>query len=192
MKTGILEVLLVNAEGIIRTNLIGTPSYYVIIECGSQSQRSKISSGKHEKPWWNEKFTFEISSFDDSNNMNHLKFTIMDTELFTNGGFVGETRIYIGGMISDSADDRECIEIKPIPYNVVLEDDTYKGQIKIGFKFILNKEKHVTETRELIADEKESIIHSICGSIMKLCKISWWKISFFNNKKSTKNKNRRS
>jgi len=30
------------------------------------------------------------------------------------------------------------IEIKPSAYNVVLQDHTYKGQIKIGFKFIAN------------------------------------------------------
>ena len=30
------------------------------------------------------------------------------------------------------------LEIRPTPYNVVLEDDTYKGEIKIGLKFIPN------------------------------------------------------
>jgi len=32
--------------------------------------------------------------------------------------------------------DQGYIEIQPAPYNVVLQDHTYKGQIKIGFKFI--------------------------------------------------------
>jgi hypothetical protein len=30
----------------------------------------------------------------------------------------------------------------PAPYNVLLEDDTYKGEIKIGLKFIANVSKH--------------------------------------------------
>lgn len=30
------------------------------------------------------------------------------------------------------------IELKPAPFNVVLEDDTYKGQIMVGLKLIPN------------------------------------------------------
>nr|KYP77078.1 Elicitor-responsive protein 3 [Cajanus cajan] len=136
MKTGILEVLIVNAKGIRHTNLVGTPSYYVVIECGTQTQRSKVSSGKHEKPCWNEKFIFELSLFD-CKNLAHVNCRIMDRELFTNGGFVGEAKIYISGIISEG-NEQGYIEIKPSAYNVVLEDGTYKGQIKIGFKFIAN------------------------------------------------------
>lgn len=46
-------------------------------------------------------------------------------------------RIHIGGIITEGK-DRGFIEVKPSPYNVVLEDDTYKGEIKIGFKFVAN------------------------------------------------------
>ncbi|XP_057451988.1 elicitor-responsive protein 3-like [Lotus japonicus] len=171
MKTGILEVLLVNAKGITHTNLVGTPSYYVVIECGTQSQRSKVSSGKHQKPWWNEKFIFDFSLCDDCTNSTHIKCRIMDTQLFRDGGFVGEAKIYIGGIISEGT-DQGCIEIKPAAYSVVLEDNTYRGQIKIGFKFIANKEKHVMRKRGFIAKETEPS-HSICGTIWR---ISWWKI----------------
>ncbi|KAI9089935.1 hypothetical protein K1719_028905 [Acacia pycnantha] len=160
MTTGLLEVLLVYAKGIKRNHLIGKPSYYVILECGTQSQRSKISSGKNDKTWWNEKFTFEFSSFDDSiKKLRHLKCTIMDTQLLTNGGFVGESRIYIRRIISEGT-EKGYIEIKPAPYNVVLEDDTYKGQIKIGFKLFLSKEKQeIDEAGESNAREKEKEIH---------------------------------
>ncbi|XP_058747030.1 elicitor-responsive protein 3 [Vicia villosa] len=142
MKTGILEVLLVNAKGIRHTNIVGTPSYYVIIECGSLSERSKISSGKNEKPCWNQKFIFDFSSLDCKVNSTYLKCKIMDTELFTNDGFVGEAKVDIDRIITEGS-EQGYIEIKPAAYNVVLEDDTYKGQIKIGFKFIANKEKYV-------------------------------------------------
>ncbi|KAK7292673.1 hypothetical protein RJT34_15524 [Clitoria ternatea] len=183
MKSAILEVLLVNAKGIARTNIVGTPSYYVIIECGTQAQRSKISSGKHEKPWWNEIFVFDVSPFD-CKNSTHLKCRIMDTELFTNSGFVGEARIYLGGIISEGT-EQGYIEIKPTAYNVVLEDDTYKGQIKIGFKFIANKEKYVMRKRDQFIAEKKEPPLSICGSIWR---ISWCKILFFYNNKSSKHK----
>ena len=34
--------------------------------------------------------------------------------------------------------DKKNIEIRPTAYNVVLEDDTYNGEMKIEFKFIAN------------------------------------------------------
>lgn len=46
-------------------------------------------------------------------------------------------RIDIGGIITEGT-NQGYIETLPAAYNVVLEDDTYKGQIKIGFKFIAN------------------------------------------------------
>ncbi|KAL6128720.1 hypothetical protein ACLB2K_072075 [Fragaria x ananassa] len=131
---GSLEVLLVDAEDIRHTNVLGKPAYYVILECGTQVCRTKISSEEDDKVTWNEKFTFEFS---DWKHLTHLKFRIMDTEMFTDGGFVGETMIHIGRIITEGK-DRGFIEVKPSPYNVVLEDDTYKGEIKIGFKFVAN------------------------------------------------------
>ncbi|XP_016649761.1 PREDICTED: elicitor-responsive protein 3 [Prunus mume] len=139
MTGGTLEVLLVDAEGIRHTNLLGKPiptSYYVIIECGTRDYRSKESSSEDDKISWNEKFTFEFP-LSDWKNLTHLKFRIMDTELFRDAGFVGETIVHLGGIITEGK-DRGFIELKPAPYNVVLEDDTYKGEIKIGFRFITN------------------------------------------------------
>ncbi|KAL2335967.1 hypothetical protein Fmac_010413 [Flemingia macrophylla] len=182
MKIGIFEVLLVDAKGIARTNLFGTPSYYVVFECGTQTQRSKVSSGRHEKPCWNEKFIFEFSPFD-CKNSTHLKCRIMETEHFKSGRFVGETKIYIGGIISEG-NEEGYIEIKPAAYNVVLEDDTYKGQIKIGFKFIANKENYVMIRRDQLITEKKEPRHSICECIWR---IPWWKILFFSPKKSSNN-----
>lgn len=43
--------------------------------------------------------------------------------------------IYLGGIITEGT-EKGYIEVKPAPYNVVLEDDTYRGEIKIGLKFI--------------------------------------------------------
>lgn len=28
------------------------------------------------------------------------------------------------------------MEVKPAPYNVVLDDDTFKGELKLGLRFI--------------------------------------------------------
>lgn len=47
------------------------------------------------------------------------------------------SRIHLGGIVSEGY-ERGFIEVRPAPYNVVLEEDnTYKGEIKIGFKFFI-------------------------------------------------------
>jgi hypothetical protein len=44
-------------------------------------------------------------------------------------------RVYVGEIISEGS-EREFLQTKPAPYNVVLEDGTYKGVLKLGLKFI--------------------------------------------------------
>ncbi|XVF73190.1 hypothetical protein PTKIN_Ptkin12aG0181200 [Pterospermum kingtungense] len=186
MKEGILEVLVVNARDIRHTNLIGRPAYYVILQCGTQECRSKISSGKHKKVFWNEKFRFKFPR-PEWENLTHIKFKIMDKEFFKDNGFVGQTIIHLGGIITEGT-DRGFIEVRPAPYNVVLEDDTYKGQIKIGFKFIAHKEVQ-TEMQELAALPDEPS-RSFCSSIWNLWKFKWWRFLFLFKHKTSKKENK--
>ncbi|KAL6569507.1 hypothetical protein OROMI_014021 [Orobanche minor] len=136
MEGGILEVLLVCAKGIDHTRILGHPGFHVIVECGTQMCRSKTSSGSLDKIYWNEKFTFEIPA-SELETLNHLKLKIVNEKYFSDGKFVGETLIFIKGVIVEG-NRIGLIELKPAPFNVVLEDDTYKGQITIGLKFIPN------------------------------------------------------
>ncbi|KAJ4728282.1 Elicitor-responsive-like protein [Melia azedarach] len=186
MKGGILEVLVVNAEGIRHTNIFGTPAYYVIAQCGTQEYRTKVSSVKDEKTWWNEKFRFEFT-LSDWKHLTHIKFRIMDTEFFTDAGFVGETIYHLGGIITEG-NERGLIEVKPAPCNVVLEDNSYKGQIMIGFKFIVNDEVH-EEGRKFLAQENAPR-QSICRSIINLWKTSWFRFLFYSTKVNSKNESK--
>ncbi|XP_065859325.1 elicitor-responsive protein 3 [Euphorbia lathyris] len=136
-KRGILEILIVNAKGIRHTNLIGTPAHFVVTQCGNKVHKTKVSSENDEMVWWNEKLKFEFP-LTDWKHFTHLKFRIMDLEFFTDAGFVGETRIYLGGIVAEGV-RKGIVQVKPSSYNVVLEDHTYKGQIKIGLKFLITK-----------------------------------------------------
>ncbi|XP_021674637.2 uncharacterized protein LOC110660597 [Hevea brasiliensis] len=109
----------------------------------------------------------------------------MDKEFFTYGGFVGETIIYLGGIIADGI-DKGILEVKPVPYNVVLEDDTYKGEIKIGLKFITNKEL-LMETRAFMAPVNEPR-QSLCRCIINHLKSSWSRLYFYCNQLISKSK----
>ncbi|CAK9319066.1 unnamed protein product [Citrullus colocynthis] len=173
MKGGILEVLLVNAKDIRHTSRFGSPAYYVMVECGNHERRTRVSSGKHEFACWNEKFSFELPT-SDWKNITHIKFRIMETKLLNNES-VGATLIHLGGIISEGY-ERGFIEVGPAPYNVVLEDDTYKGEIKVGFKFFTKEEITLMEARELIADGKQQR-KPICSKVMNLWRIVWLKLS---------------
>ena len=43
--------------------------------------------------------------------------------------------MHVGEIISEGG-EQEFLQVKPAPYNVVLEDGTYKGVLKLGIKFI--------------------------------------------------------
>ncbi|KAJ8900608.1 hypothetical protein K2173_025385 [Erythroxylum novogranatense] len=192
-KKGILEILLVQAEGIRHTNLLGRPAYYVIVQCGTHLQRSKVTrvsgllvdvfwhtnAGKDEKAWWNQKFVFEFPLID-WKHQTHLKLRIMDKEFLSRGGFVGETIIYIGGIISEGI-EKGNLAVKPSSYNVVLEDDTFKGEIKIGFKFLASKEVSM-ETKSFIAVVNNQPRQSVSRSIRNLWNFSWWRFWFYSNR----------
>jgi hypothetical protein len=50
-------------------------------------------------------------------------------------------RVYVGEIISEGS-ELEFLQMKPAPYNVVLEDGTYKGVLKLGLKFISSVSTH--------------------------------------------------
>ncbi|XP_071933285.1 16 kDa phloem protein 1-like [Coffea arabica] len=191
---GTLEVLLVCAEGIRHTNIVGKPTYYVILECRDQVHQSKTSRG-HEEVFWNEKFTFELPERGTDDEI-YLKLKIMDEEFFSRGAFVGQTTIFLKGIIVEGK-DKGIIEVKPAPYNVVLDDDTFKGQISIGLKYSANAANlkiQQIERRQGEADEnggKGSVGHSICSSIATFWRNPWWRFLFRSKKSKSREKQKR-
>ncbi|KAK4723791.1 hypothetical protein R3W88_026570 [Solanum pinnatisectum] len=172
MKGGLLEVYVVSARGISHFNIIGNPSYYVIVECGSQSYTTKISSGNHKEILWNEKFKFELPT-NKLEECEYLKLKIMDEEFFTAGGFAGETIINLKGIIMEG-NEKRFIEVIPVAYNVVLEDDTYKGQIKVGLRFTPGNKIVQTVGKENAPKENENGIGQIIYSkIINLWPNTW-------------------
>ncbi|KAL0397906.1 UNVERIFIED_CONTAM: Pentatricopeptide repeat-containing protein DOT4, chloroplastic [Sesamum calycinum] len=130
-----------------------SPTYHVIVQCGTQICRSKSSSGNPDKIYWNEKFTFELPP-SELETLNHLKLRIVNEEYFTDGEFVGETM-----------NKKGLVELNPAPFNVVLEDDTYKGQITIGLKFIPNTVLQMK--RKQCIQEERDIDESICKMVVQ-------------------------
>nr|CAB3447455.1 unnamed protein product [Digitaria exilis] len=137
METGgVLELLLVSAEDLKHAHHHPRRSkgHYVTIECGGKTVSSKITRGRGKKIWWNEKFRFLLSGAE-CKELAKVTLTIMEIDKFAEDTPVGETKVQVGEIISEGS-DRELLQMKPAPYNVVLEDGTYKGVLKLGIKFI--------------------------------------------------------
>ncbi|KAI3444545.1 hypothetical protein Pfo_001210 [Paulownia fortunei] len=186
MKGAILEVLLVSAEGIDHTSIVGNRAYHVIVECGTQMCRSKTSSGSLDKIYWNEKFIFELPA-SELETLGHLKLKIVNEEYFTDGEFVGETIIFLKGIVVEG-NHKGLTELNPAPFNVVLEDDTYKGQITIGLKFIPNIV--LQKKRNQYVQEGNDLGKSICTMITSLWQVQWWRLFFSSRNRNSVNKHK--
>ncbi|XP_051147013.1 elicitor-responsive protein 3 [Andrographis paniculata] len=138
MKGAVLEVVLVSAQGVDRAIILGHPDYYVVVECGKQICRSKSSSGKLDKIYWNEKFTFQLLP-SEVETVTHLKLRILKERFFLDAKFVGETMIFLRRIIVEGNEHGGgWIEVRPAAFNVELKDETYRGQITVAMKFIPN------------------------------------------------------
>ncbi|XP_072147517.1 elicitor-responsive protein 1-like [Setaria viridis] len=119
---------------IVQLLLAGSKRHYVTIEWGGKIVSSKITQGRGKKIWWNEKFRFPLSDAE-CRDLEKVTLTIMEIDQFAEDTPVGETKVHVGEVISEGS-EREFLQMKPAPYNVVLEDGTYKGVLKLGIKFI--------------------------------------------------------
>ncbi|XP_039137035.1 16 kDa phloem protein 1 [Dioscorea cayenensis subsp. rotundata] len=146
MKYGVLEVLLVSGEGLKKTHLLGSSSQYVVMQCGTKTCTSKTSTGKNEKVWWNEKITFKLPS-SQWKALTQLRITVMEKDKFTHDLPIGEAIVHLRAILREG-EKKGHMELKPAPYNVVLKDGSYEGELKLGFKFISNVDA------EFLDDEK--------------------------------------
>ncbi|CAN6477490.1 unnamed protein product [Victoria cruziana] len=121
LQCGVLEVLLVDAEGLKIPRFLGKRHLHVVIEYGDQEMKSKAVEAKGKAARWNEKFKFKITG-SDKGRVQKLVLKIMDADNFA----VGKTRIHVGGM-------KGSLEVEKAP--VVLEDGSYNGEIRVGLQF---------------------------------------------------------
>ncbi|KAF8768690.1 hypothetical protein HU200_007244 [Digitaria exilis] len=166
METGgVLELLLVSAEDLKHAHHRPRRSkrHYVTIECGGKTVSSKITRGRGKKIWWNEKFRFPLSGAE-CKELAKVTLTIMEIDKFAEDTPVGETKVQVSEIISEGS-DREFLQMKPVPYNVVLEDGTYKGVLKLGIKFVSSVSARVTSHDLTLRRSDE---HIRCGNVLQV------------------------
>uniref|UniRef100_A0A0C9SAF4 TSA: Wollemia nobilis Ref_Wollemi_Transcript_3741_851 transcribed RNA sequence n=1 Tax=Wollemia nobilis TaxID=56998 RepID=A0A0C9SAF4_9CONI len=144
MPSGTLEVLLVNAERLQNTDVLCNMDPYVVIKCRTQEQKSSVASGKGSNPEWNERFVFSISE-----GVNELTLKILDSDAANSDDLVGEATIPLEGLFMEGS-------LPPAPYNVVLPDQSYCGEIRVGLTFTPKREDECCEEAGEIGGWKES------------------------------------
>ncbi|KMZ67664.1 hypothetical protein ZOSMA_25G00510 [Zostera marina] len=122
MNGGILQVLLVAAKDF----------------------KDNVLLGKKHKAWWNEKFIFELPST--TRKSSKLSLKIMEKDKFKGDIFIGETTVYLQGIINEGKQQGKK-ETMLAAYNIVLPNGDYKGEIKIGLKFISNARRRISTER---------------------------------------------
>lgn len=143
MPRGTLEVLLVDAKGLHDTHFLWKMDPYCIIKCRSEEQKSSVASRQGTHPEWKEKFVFDLPE-----GVSDLNIRIMDKDTFTSDDFIGEAIIPLQGLF-------EAGSLPTTPYNVVLPDNSYCGQIKVGLNFIPKNEEEYNEEEENMGGWKE-------------------------------------
>ncbi|XP_074569546.1 16 kDa phloem protein 1 [Curcuma longa] len=182
MKGGVLEVLLVSSEDLKHAHILGSSKYYVILRYGREVFTSKITQGNYKKVWWNEKFVFKLSP-SEWKDVTKLRLSIMEKDKFHEDHFAGEATVYLRGVLKEG-NQKGQIELKPAPYNVVLRDGTYKGEVKVGLKFISNVEVDMETERRGCSSVPERQPLSVYRTILNftLLRIPWPRFLFFHGR----------
>ncbi|XP_047337543.1 elicitor-responsive protein 3 [Impatiens glandulifera] len=153
----------------------GHSAYHIILECGNQMHMSKTSKSYHGEIHWNEKHVikFPTSKWE---SLSYLKLKISHEKHFTDGDIVGETMINLKGIIVEGI-EKGVIEVSPTLFNVVLDDDSYKGEIKIGLKFLLNKQVDIANVSS-DDDEHVEARPSIHKNLRQFWRMLCWRFLF--------------
>ncbi|XP_048538089.1 uncharacterized protein LOC125516834 [Triticum urartu] len=164
---GVLELLLVSAVGMNHAHHhLGPQRYYVTIQCGDQfctrGSGGTRSSGSRCRP-------ASAGSWPRSRSRSWRGTSSPRTLWSAKSGtsYVQETpstvprsddlvqvrcRVHVGEIIREGS-EREFLQMKPAPYNIVLRDGTYKGELKLGLKFLsgVSSEQRPGERRQCAA-----------------------------------------
>ncbi|KAM4104471.1 hypothetical protein ACJW30_06G160100 [Castanea mollissima] len=133
MAIGLMEVLLVNAKGLVDNDFFGRMDPYVLIQYKSQERKSSVAQGQGGSPVWNEKITFRVE-YPGQGDQYKLILNIMDKDTFSADDFIGQATIYVEDLMAVGVENGTA-ELHPRKYSVVRKDQSYCGEIEVGVTF---------------------------------------------------------
>ncbi|KAM0068993.1 putative C2 domain-containing protein [Helianthus debilis subsp. tardiflorus] len=134
MTIGILEVNLVDAHGLSRTDFFNKIDPYVLIQYISQEHKTSIAKGQGSNPKWNENFKFRVE-YPGADKQPKLVLKIMDHDTFSSDDYLGQTTIYLKTLMEQGVENGSAAQLHPQKYRVVGDSKNYCGDIQVGVTF---------------------------------------------------------
>ncbi|XP_076914522.1 16 kDa phloem protein 1-like [Bidens hawaiensis] len=133
MTIGILEVNLVDAHGLSKSDFLNKIDPYVLIQYRSQEHKSSIAKGQGSNPKWNEKFKFRVE-YPGADKQPKLVLKIMDHDTFSSDDYIGQTTMYLKQVLERGVENGSA-ELHPQKYRVVGSNQNYRGDMQVGVTF---------------------------------------------------------
>ncbi|XP_042014101.1 16 kDa phloem protein 1-like [Salvia splendens] len=139
MGVGIMEVKLIGAKGLKRTNFLGRIDPYVVIQYRDEEYTSTTAKGQGRKPVWNEEFKFRVEfpsldGSDDNQNNYKLNLRVFDHDTCSNDDFLGQSTIYVKDLIAIGLEKGKA-DFGTQKFRVILNDLSYQGEIQVAITF---------------------------------------------------------
>ncbi|XP_057523760.1 16 kDa phloem protein 1 isoform X2 [Amaranthus tricolor] len=150
--TGILEVLVVSANGLSNADFLSKIDPYVVVQYKGQERKTHIARGQGNNPEWNQKMKFR-AEYPGSGTDYNITLKLMDHDTFSKDDFLGRTTIHVGDLLAMGV-EKGSYDLHPSKFRVIGHDKKYSGDIKVGVKFTktsnnLDEEEHFGGWKEV-------------------------------------------
>ncbi|KAL7611853.1 hypothetical protein Lser_V15G08821 [Lactuca serriola] len=134
MVIGVMEVNLVDAHGLKKSDFLNNIDPYVLVQYRNQEHKSLIAKGSGSNPKWNQKFTFRVE-YPGADDQPKLLLKIMDHDTFSSDDYLGQTTVYLKELF-ESGVESGTSELRLQKYRVVdISSHSYCGDIRVGVTF---------------------------------------------------------
>ncbi|XP_057789146.1 elicitor-responsive protein 1 [Salvia miltiorrhiza] len=139
MGEGIMEVKLIGAKGLKRSNFFGKIDPYVVIQYRNEEYTSTTAKGQGRRLVWNEEFKFKVEfpaldGSDDYQNNYKLFLRIFNRDTCRKDDFLGHSTIHVKDLIEIGLEKGKA-DLGTQKFRVILNDLSYHGEIQVAITF---------------------------------------------------------
>ncbi|KAL1542201.1 16 kDa phloem protein 1 isoform X1 [Salvia divinorum] len=147
MGVGVMEVKLIGAKGLKRTDFLGKIDPYVVIQFRDEEYTSTTAKGR--RPVWNEEFKFRVElpslhGSDDNQNNYKIFLRVFDRDTCRKDDFLGQSTIYVKDLIEIGLEKGKA-DLGTQKFRVILNDLSYHGEIQVVITFTAKSEADQSE-----------------------------------------------
>ncbi|KAI3949631.1 hypothetical protein MKW98_020953 [Papaver atlanticum] len=125
--SGLLEIMLVDAQGLPESDVVGKMDPYVLIQYKTHKLKSYVAKGQGSNPVWNEKFTLWVD-YPEPNGHYDVRFKIFDRDTLSADDLIGETTISVKDIVELGVEKGKAT-VEPRKYSVF---ESKNGELTAG------------------------------------------------------------